>query len=946
MDSQALKAAYRKQLNGEQMIRSARTGTLVVIGLNTIFIVLDYWTHADRFGVLLALRLTWDLVMFVIYWALGRFDPMNTARTGLMITGVGMLALIGVAGGLSSDYWPGIMILFLGVPVLLPLSPSQSGSIVGALTLGFAALPLIGGEVPSPRGYLVPVFFAAGAALECVASSALLERLRFAEFLQRREIEKAHDELAQLDRVKARFTANVHHELRTPLTLMLAPLEGMLSGDFGDMSDTQARYLRTMHVNGLRLLKLINNLLDLAKIESRQLEVRRRPCQLGRLVEDVATGAGPMAEQKGIELVTVGLDRVPTVNADLDAIEKVVVNLVGNALKFTDEGGRIELRGEAWDAASAGEAASHAPSVARGLHLVVSDSGIGLEPEELARVFDRFAQVDTSATRRHEGTGIGLSLAKELVEAHGGRIWAESEGLGEGTEMHVVLPIGESDSEAEEEVVQDASGHGVALSRSMGAVQAELNLEAGNGGDGRLVELERSVARWEGQQAPADGAGASLGPSQAAADAPEVLIVEDNRDMRELLAFVVGQEFRLRTARNGREGLAAVHERAPDLVLTDVMMPEMSGTELCRAIKQDPELVGLPVVLVTSKAEREMKIEGLEGGADDYVTKPFHPRELLARVRSLLRVRQLQTDLEDRNWALERMNEELERALSDLKEAEVQVLQSERLAAVGELAAGVAHEVNNPVNFALNALRTLRANVEALAEASRAVGELDARDPARLAGQLRELEEVQARTEPVERAAELLELVRIVTEGLERTSRLVGDLRDFAGSGRGEHAHTAVNLRRGIDSTLQLLGRHLQEADVTVERALGDQPLVVSGDPAALNQVFLNLLKNSAEALDGQTGGRIWIEAGTDDGWVSVTIRDNGPGVPEEARTRLFEPFFSTKEAGQGSGLGLSICRRIVGEHGGTIVATGPPGEGAAFTIRLPAERAEPDDAT
>jgi signal transduction histidine kinase len=946
MDSQALYAAYLGQLNGDQMVRSARTGTLVVIGLNTSFIALDYWTHADRFGALLGLRLAWDLVMLGIYWALARFDPMKTARIGLVITGVGMLAVIGVAGGLSGDYWPGIMILFLGVPVLLPLSPSQSGSIVGVLTCGFAALPVVTGEAPSLRGYLVPVFFAAGAALECVASSALLERLRLAEFLQRREIEKAHDELAQLDRAKARFTANVHHELRTPLTLMLAPLEGMLSGDFGAMTDTLSHYLRTMHVNGLRLLKLINNLLDLAKIESRQLEVRRRSCQVGRLVQDVATGARPMAEQKGIELVTVGLNAAPTVYADLDAIEKVVVNLVGNALKFTDEGGRIELRGEAWDPDAAGGVASPAAAIESGLHLVVSDSGIGLEPEELARVFDRFAQVDTSATRRHEGTGIGLSLAKELMEAHEGRIWAESAGLGQGTQMHVVLPVGEPDSEAEEEVVQDASGHGVALSRSMGAVQAELNLEAGNGGDGRLVEMERSVARWEGRQVPAGGPGASLEMSQAAADAPEVLIVEDNSDMRELLAFVVGQEFRLRTARNGREGLEAVRTRAPDLVLTDVMMPEMSGTELCRAIKQDPELVGLPVVLVTSKAEREMKIEGLEGGADDYVTKPFHPRELLARVRALLRVRQLQTDLEDRNWALERMNEELERALSELKEAEVQVLQSERLAAVGELAAGVAHEVNNPVNFALNALRTLGSNVEALAEASRAVGELDARDPAKLAGQLRELEDVQARTEPAERAAELLELVSIVTEGLERTSRLVGDLRDFAGSGGGEHAHVAVNLRRGLDSTLQLLARHMHEAGVTVERALGDQPLLVSGDPAALNQVFLNLLKNSAEALDGQTGGRIWIEAGTDDGWVSLTIRDNGPGVPAEAQTRLFEPFFSTKAAGRGAGLGLSICRRIVAEHGGTIVASNLPGEGAAFTIRLPAEGTEPDDAT
>jgi DNA-binding response OmpR family regulator len=184
---------------------------------------------------------------------------------------------------------------------------------------------------------------------------------------------------------------------------------------------------------------------------------------------------------------------------------------------------------------------------------------------------------------------------------------------------------------------------------------------------------------------------------------PEVLVVEDNIDMRRLLHHLVGQEFRVRLARDGREGLAAVRERAPDLVLTDVMMPEMSGTELCAAIKSDPALASVPVVLVTSKAEREMKIQGLEYGADDYVTKPFHPRELLARVRSLVRLRQAQQQLAERNALLESTNEELQTTMDELKEAGAQLVHAERLAAVGELAAGVAHEINNPVNFAMNA---------------------------------------------------------------------------------------------------------------------------------------------------------------------------------------------------------------------------------------------------
>jgi signal transduction histidine kinase len=272
------------------------------------------------------------------------------------------------------------------------------------------------------------------------------------------------------------------------------------------------------------------------------------------------------------------------------------------------------------------------------------------------------------------------------------------------------------------------------------------------------------------------------------------------------------------------------------------------------------------------------------------------------------------------------------------------VLQAERLAAVGELAAGVAHEVNNPVNFALNALRTLSSQVEALAELARALSALDPSDPAALARQVRELEHLRGGLAPQEAADELQELVAIVTEGLERTYRLVGNLRDLAGPGRG--ARLPVDLRRGIESTLQLLGRDLEQAGVTVRTDLGGEPLVVQGDAGALGQVFLNLLKNSAEAFEGRRG-TVWIEARREGAWVELAIRDDGPGIPAQVRGRLFEPFFTTKEAGRGSGLGLSICRRIVMEHGGTIELSSPPGGhvGAAFAIRLPLEGAEPTHA-
>ncbi|MBW1687400.1 MAG: response regulator [Deltaproteobacteria bacterium] len=759
-------------------------------------------------------------------------------------------------------------------------------------------------------------FFPLAGAVVAVGSAALLDKVRLMDFVRRHEIERARDELKQLDIEKSRFTANVHHELRTPLTLTLAPLEAMLGGEFGDVSELQHGYLRTMHSNGLRLLKLINNLLDLAKIEGKQLSIVRRPSAVGRMSDELIASARPLAEGKGVTLSGQGLEVLPEINLDADAFEKVVVNLLGNALKFTDPGGSVEMSGTA--------------TPEGGVHLVVSDSGIGLPGDQLERIFDRFAQVDTSSTRRHEGTGIGLALVKELVDLHGGQIWAESQGVGHGTQMHVVLPVGECDSEAQEDVLQTDDGKSVALGNSIFAMQGELDVEGRNQEALRLSEIQRNVERNQFDSMEAEQGDPSARVSE---DAPEVLICEDNADMRRLLSFLIGREFRVRVAPNGREGLKMVRELAPDLVLTDVMMPEMSGTELCREIKGNPKTQGIPVVLVTSKAEREMKIEGLELGADDYVTKPFHPRELLARVRSLVKLHGLQEQLATQNELLKSTNVELQATLEELREAGVQLVQAERLAAVGELAAGLAHEVNNPMNFATNALRTLRGYVEDVCSVTEMVAAIDWSDRDALDAHVRELEKLKERLEFDDVTDSLGELVEIVTQGLDRTQRLVSDLRDFASP--GDDRRTDVDLARGLQTTAQLVKHTLREAGVELQMEVPEGLPFVEGDARALNQVFLNLLKNAAEALHGR-GGAVCVSASSEGGSVLVQVRDDGPGIAADLLPKLFEPFYSTKQAGRGTGLGLSISRRVVADHGGTIEVSSEPGEGTTFVVTLP----------
>ena len=423
-------ALYRAEVGGETMTRSVKTTMGVVFVLNTVFLPLDHLAFPQHAALFIGTRLALDVVLAIVFFRTAVRRPTGSAIASVLAMGAMLLTMVAADGGVSSEYTPGLVLLFCGIPVLLPLSGAQVSGTVAVLFGALCCLPIFTG-LESWRGYFIGIFFPLSGGVVAVGSAMLLDRIRYIDFLRRRELEEAPDHLKELDRVKSRFTANVHHELRTPLTLMLAPLEGMLTGDFGAVSELQSGYMKSMHVNGLRLLKLINNLLDLAKIEGRQLEIHRRRVSMQELVSDTLCGARPLAERKGVALQMQGLEQLPVLHVDPEAIEKVLINLVGNALKFTQAGGRIDVGGET--------------TPEGGVHLFVADSGLGIPPAQLERIFDRFSQVDSSSRRKFEGTGIGLSLVKELIELHGGRGWAESEGEGRGTQLHLTLPCGAAD---------------------------------------------------------------------------------------------------------------------------------------------------------------------------------------------------------------------------------------------------------------------------------------------------------------------------------------------------------------------------------------------------------------------------------------------------------------------------------------------------------------------
>jgi signal transduction histidine kinase len=377
--SAELYAAYRNELNAERMTGYVRLGTMVALVLQTCFVVLDWFTYPEQFPLFFTIRMILNVLLGIIFFRTSLTHPVQSAVVLCLVMGTGMLALIYGANATESGYYAGLILVLTGMGVMLPLTALQSAGICGALVAAYAAAPaFVAGPVVWGTFGLHLVFLGAAGCMS-VASCVFLDRVRAKDFAQRRAIEQARDELAQLDLEKSRFTANVHHELRTPLTLMLAPLESILGGEFGEVPELQRGYLKTMHSNSLRLLKLINNLLDLAKIEGQERSIARRAVPLGEFVSELATGARPLAERRRVELRTRGLDDLPLIYADPDALDKIFVNLIGNALKFTDPDGWVKISAE---------------GTADGVRLVVADSGIGVPADQLEKIFDRFAQVD------------------------------------------------------------------------------------------------------------------------------------------------------------------------------------------------------------------------------------------------------------------------------------------------------------------------------------------------------------------------------------------------------------------------------------------------------------------------------------------------------------------------------------------------------------------------
>ncbi len=786
------------------------------------------------------------------------------------------------------------------------------------------------------------------------------------------QIESQNIELKRLDKIKDGFLANTSHELRTPLNGIIGIADSLIDGAAGELTEKQSDNLSFIASSGRRLSSLVSSILDYSKLQHHDLQLQIAPLNLQSVTKMVIMLSKPLIGDKNVYLTNTISPDITAVDGDNNRIQQILHNLVGNAIKFTDNG----------------TVSVSAKVVNKEVIVTVSDTGIGIPEDKFSAIMKSFEQVDVSTERKYGGTGLGLAITKQLVELHGGKIWLESE-LGKGSQFHFTLPVSKAKiadkvhkTQYIEEILHESS-----------QIKSELIAKDSSSDQDSKPKKQYNI-----------------------------LIVDDEQLNRQVLENQLSlHNYSFKSVSNGKTALNAIEHEVFDLVLLDVMMPELSGYDVCKIIREEYPANELPVIMLTAKDRTEDLLTGFKSGANDYITKPFWKDELFKRIENQLNIKSLTDNLRNvqillnniidsmpsviiavdynghiTQWNLEaekitgiNINEAKGRFLSDVfplntiqieeinktiqinekyeeiktsqisenetlyfnktiyplitngeKGAVIRIdnvteqvrfdelmVQAEKMQSLGGVAAGMAHELNNPLGGITQNMQVIQTrfkknfnkNITAAEESGTSIEAINS----------------YLHNRKIDR------MLKSIVESANRASTIVKDILSFSRKSESVLSnHDVVQiLEKAIDiasKDYEIKSRYdFRNIDIKREYDSNLPGLFCEG--SKIEQVVLNLLKNAGQAMYSQDKPQIILRAKKELSEMIIEVEDNGPGMEESVRKRVFEPFYTTKKKGVGTGLGLSVSYFIITDnHKGSIEVESIPKKGTRFIIKLP----------
>ncbi len=841
-----LKKYYRQTVNDAILYR---TRIVLIVG-SFIFLsvtVLDrimYPAYANSFLIV-------RIITAFLYWAMFALTFLKPVQNhiiwlvdaAILIIGSAINCIIYISVGVESTYYEGMNHVFLGL-LLMNTFYIRHTVVTGLLIVLGYVLAILGNSTTVPQFWQIAgnkiILMNLTLFMLCLMTQ-IYKTQHFREFLKSEELRQTVEELNEANRklletekMKDEFFATVSHELRTPLTLTLAPAESLLSEETGPLPEPQKKLVQTIHNNAIRLLQMVSGLLDFSRLEAGQLQATREPVEIIAATRAALDDFAPLFRQKDLIMELVSDPASAWILIDRYLYDRILFNLVSNAVKFTPPGGKINI----------------ALTVKNErLNLNVSDTGIGITEENIPLLFQKFRQLESSSTRRFEGTGLGLALVKEFAGVLDGDVSVRSN-PGRGSTFSV-----ECAAPASSVLVMPAK------------------------------ELQKPLRKLVPQFSAAVALPSAPTPSFGKKDLPRVLIAEDNLEMATYIKNLLQDFCQCQVVADGEEALETIQKWLPDLILADVMMPKKDGIALCKEVKANPATLKIPVVLLTALTHREAMLRGWEAGADEYLFKPFHPKELSIRVRSLLSSIATRQDADqiilEKNMAASRAKAELEQ------------LQLFAFAAT--------HDLQEP-------LRNIMLQTDALEKQS---------------------VDLHLNQEILQR------LGRLRTSAV-RMSKMIEQLRIFENVRAAAAPFQKVNLNKILQNVILDLEPRIEKSGAKIHvEALP----TLEGDEAQLHRLFQNLIGNAIKFASTKQPPQILVRASPSNGKYSeISVEDNGIGFDEKYADLIFKPFqrLHNQAEYEGTGMGLSICQKIALRHGGNISVKSNVGQGTTFTIRLP----------